>query len=110
MSLKFELTKNDKGDFFFKLLNADGGTLIRSEAYSAKTSATNGIESVRKNAPEAGRYDLKDASDGRPFFNLKASNGQVIGTSPMFKDATARDAAIAAMTSGASAAATDDQT
>lgn len=109
MSLKFELTKNEKGEFFFKLANADGGTLVRSEAYNAKSSATNGVESVRKNAAEAGRYELKDASDGRPYFNLKASNGQVIGTSPMFKDGAAREAAIAAMETGAAGAALDDK-
>ena len=110
MSLTFALTKTDKGEFFFKLLNADGATLVRSEGYNAKASATNGIESVRKNAPEAGRYELKDASDGRPYFNLKASNGQVIGTSPMFKDAAARGGAITAMQTGAASAAVDDQT
>ena len=109
MSLKFELTKSEKGEFYFKLINADGGTLVRSEGYNAKASATNGIESVRKNSTEDGRYELKEASDGRPSFNLKASNGQVVGTSPMFKDAAARDAAIAAMKSGAGAAKVDDK-
>ncbi|ALN65948.1 hypothetical protein GLA29479_5123 [Lysobacter antibioticus] len=27
------------------------------------------------------RYERKDSSSGKPMFNLKASNGQVIGTS-----------------------------
>lgn len=109
MSLKFELTKSEKGEFYFKLLNAEGGTLVRSEGYNAKASATNGIESVRKNSVVEGRYELKEASDGRPFFNLKSSNGQVVGTSPMFKDAAARDTAIAAMKSSAAAATVDDK-
>ena len=52
---------------------------------------------------------MKAASDGRPYFNLKASNGQVIGTSPMFSDATACEAAIAATKAGAADAAVDDQ-
>ena len=110
MSLKFELTKSEKGEFYFKLINADGGTLVRSEGYNAKASATNGIESVRKNSTEDGRYELKEASDGRPFFNLKASNGQVVGTSPMFKDEAARSAAIAEVKSGAAGAAVSDKT
>ena len=110
MALTFELTKNEKGEFYFKLLASAGGTLLRSEGYNAKASANNGIESIRKNAGEDGRYELKDASDGRPFFNLKASNGQVIGTSPMFKDEAARSAAIADVKSGAAGATVADKT
>ena len=110
MALSFELSKNEKGEFNFKLLATSGGTLVRSETYNAKASATNGIESVRKNASEAGRYELKTASDGRPFFNLKASNGQVVGTSPMFKDEAAREVAIKDMKAGAAAAKVNDKT
>ena len=43
----------------------------------------------------AGRFELKQAKDSQYMFNLKAGNGQIIGTSPMFADVAARDAAIA---------------
>ncbi|HQZ03863.1 MAG TPA: YegP family protein [Thauera sp.] len=109
MSIKFEITKTEKGEFHFKLLNTDGKTLLRSEGYNAKASCTNGIDSVRKNATDEKRYDLKTASDGRPYFNLKASNGQVIGTSPMFADTAACEAAVAATRAGAADAAVDDK-
>jgi uncharacterized protein YegP (UPF0339 family) len=109
MSVKFEITKNDKGEFHFKLVNAEGKTLLRSEGYNAKASCTNGVESVRKNAAEDKRYEACTASDGRPYFNLKASNGQIIGTSPMFADAAACDAAIAATKAGAADASVDDK-
>ena len=33
----------------------------------------------------AGKYELKKAKDGQVFFNLKASNGQIILTSEMYK-------------------------
>ena len=107
MTARFEITKASNGEFFFKLLNDDGKTLLRSEGYNAKASCTNGIESVRKNASEDKRYDQKQASDGRPYFNLKASNGQIIGTSPMFADA---DAVVAAMATVKSDAAVADVT
>ena len=109
MSVRFEITKNDKGEFHFKLLNADGKTLVRSEGYNAKASCANGIESVRKNAGDDKRYELKTASDGRPYFNLKASNGQIVGTSPMFAAAAACAAAVAAATAGAAEAPIDDK-
>lgn len=109
MSLKFEITRNEKGEFHFKLLNAEGRTLVRSEGYNAKASCTGGVESVRRNSTDDQRYDLKTASDGRPYFNLKASNGQIVGTSPMFADADARAAAVAAVKAGAGAATVDDK-
>ena len=42
------------------------------------------IESVKKNAPIEARFEIKEAKNGKPFFNLKASNGQVIGSSQMY--------------------------
>lgn len=109
MSLKFEITKSEKGEFYFKLVNAEGKTLVRSEGYNAKASCTGGIESVRKNSTDDKRFDLKTASDGRPYFNLKASNGQIVGTSPMFADEAACAAAVAALKAGAADAAVDDK-
>lgn len=109
MSLKFEITKSDGGEFFFKLLGPDGKTLLRSEGYNARASATNGIESVRKNSTDDKRYAPLTASDGRPYFNLTATNGQVIGTSPMFADEAARKTAIDAVKAGAASATVDDK-
>lgn len=109
MSVRFEISKNDKGEYHFKLLNNDGKTLLRSEGYNARSGCTNGVESVRKNAGNDGHYEARTASDGRAYFNLKAANGQIIGTSPMFADAAARDAAVAATKKEAAGAAVDDK-
>ena len=110
MSVKFEITKNDKGEFHFKLLNADGKTLVRSEGYNAKASCANGIESVRKNAASDANFERKTAKDGSPFFNLKAGNGQVIGQSQMYSSEATRDAGIDSVMANAPGAAVDDQT
>lgn len=97
MAAWFNLTKNDKGQFSFSLKADDTHVLLRSETYESKASAQNGILAVQKNAATDARFELKNASDGRPYFNLKSANGQVVGTSPMFADAAARDAAVAAV-------------
>ena len=107
MATWFELNKGNDGQFRFAL-KTDSGTLLNSEGYDAKASAQNGIASVQANAPQAGRYERKTAANGRHFFNLKAGNGQVIGTSPMYGDEAAREAAIAATQSGAATAAVKD--
>ena len=33
---------------------------------------------------EKKRFEIKEASNGKPYFNLMATNGQVIGTSQMY--------------------------
>ena len=86
----YEISKNDKGQFSFTLKAANAQVILRSEQYESKTSATSGIASVQKNSPLDDRYDLKTASDGRPFFNLRAGNNQVIGTSQMYSSESAR--------------------
>lgn len=94
MAGKFELNKNDKGQFSFVLKAANGEVILRSEQYESKSSAENGIASVQKNSPSDDRYERKDATNGKFFFNLKAANHQVIGTSQMYATAASRDAGI----------------
>ncbi len=100
----FELSKSESGQFNFSLVGKDDKTLLRSEQYTSKSAAQNGIESIRKNAAEDKRYELKESSNGKFYFNLKAVNGQVIGTSPMFASADVRADAIAQVKDGAVAA------
>ena len=91
----YELSSNDKGKFSFVLKAGNAEVILRSEQYDSKAAAENGIQSVQTNSPQDARYDRKDASDGRCYFNLKAGNHQVIGTSQMYKDAASRDNGIA---------------
>lgn len=90
----YELSTNDKGQFSFVLKAGNGEVILRSEQYQSRASAENGIASVQKNSPDDARYDRKDASDGRFYFNLKAANHEVIGTSQMYKAAASRETGI----------------
>jgi hypothetical protein len=49
------------------------------------------MESVRKNSQEEKRYTKGVSTSGKPYFNLTATNGQVIGKSEMYQTETARD-------------------
>lgn len=103
----FKLNTTEGGQFNFSLKNDADKTLVKSEQYNTKAAAENGIESVKNNADNAARYDAKVSDSGKFYFNLKAGNGQIIGTSPMFADAAARDAAIAEMQKVAKEAVTE---
>jgi uncharacterized protein YegP (UPF0339 family) len=68
----------------------------------------NGIESVKKNAAE-GRFESKTAANGKFHFVLKATNGQVIGTSQMYEAETSCVNGIESVKKNAPDASTDDQ-
>lgn len=87
----YELNKNDKGQFAFVLKAGNSETILRSEQYESKAAAQSGIVSVQTNSPKDERYDRKEASDGRAYFNLKAGNHQIIGTSQMYASTSGRD-------------------
>lgn len=94
MSGSYQIQQNDKGQFSFALMAGNSETILRSEQYETKAAAENGIASVQKNSGVDERYDRKDAADGRFYFNLKAANHQVIGTSQMYASAQTRDGGI----------------
>ena len=50
---KFEMYTDKAGEFRFRLKATTGQIIATSEGYKAKASCLNGIESVKKNAPDA---------------------------------------------------------
>ena len=50
---KFEVYTDKAGEFRFRLKARNGEIIATGEGYKAKNSCLNGIESIRKNAPEA---------------------------------------------------------
>ena len=50
---KFEVYCDKAGEFRFRLKAKNGEIIANSEAYKAKASCLNGVESVKKNAPDA---------------------------------------------------------
>ncbi|MBR4360476.1 MAG: YegP family protein [Clostridia bacterium] len=50
---KFEIYTDNAGEFRFRLKAKNGQNIAASEGYTALKSCLNGIESVRKNAPDA---------------------------------------------------------
>lgn len=54
---KFEIYKDRKGEFRWRLKAANNQVIATSEGYSSKAGCKNGIESVKKNAPKAAVED-----------------------------------------------------
>ena len=110
MAGKFEVYKDKAGEFRFRLKAGNGEIILASEGYKRRSSAMNGIASVQKNAAIDARFERKDTKSGKTMFNLKASNGQVIGTSETYESAKSRDNGIASVQKNAPGAKIEDQT
>lgn len=54
------VVKATKTGFVFNLKAGNGEIIAVSEGYKAKASCMNGIESVKKNAPEAQIVEVED--------------------------------------------------
>ncbi|MEQ8658518.1 MAG: YegP family protein [Hyphomicrobiales bacterium] len=65
---------------------------------------------MRKNSASEARFEKKKSKNGKSMFNLKASNGQVIGTSEMYESEASCDNGIASVMKNAPDAKVDDQT
>jgi uncharacterized protein len=61
MAAKFVLKKGSTGKYRFNLVAPNGQVIATSETYESKSSALNGIESVKRNAPNA---EVDDQSAG----------------------------------------------
>lgn len=107
---KFVLTTRKNGEFQFNLKASNGQVILASQGYAAKSSCLNGIESVRKNSADDEKFERKESANGKYFFNLKATNGQVIGSSEMYESKAACENGIASVTKNAPDAEVDDQT
>ena len=53
MTGKFEIFQDQGGKYRFRLKAGNGQVIATSQGYSTKKACTNGIDSVRNNAPTA---------------------------------------------------------
>ncbi|MEL7533633.1 MAG: YegP family protein [Bacteroidota bacterium] len=107
----FEIFQSEKsGEFYFRLKAKNGQKILGSEGYTSKSACMNGVESVKKNAGDDGRYERKEAKNGKHHFNLKAGNGQVIGSSQMYESTSGMENGIESVMKNAAGAEVKDLT
>jgi uncharacterized protein YegP (UPF0339 family) len=82
--------------------------ILSSQGYAAKASCENGIESVRKNSADDARFDRKTSTNGKDYFNLTATNGQIIGSSELYESLAARENGIESVKKNAPDAGVED--
>jgi len=82
----FEIYQSEKTQkFHFRQKAKNGEIILTGQAYKDKSGCENGVASVKKNGGDESKFEIKDSTDGKQYFVLKASNGQIIGQSQMYK-------------------------
>ncbi|MCE3074351.1 YegP family protein [Chryseobacterium gwangjuense] len=107
---KFIISTRSNGDFQFNLKAGNGQVILSSQGYSTKSSCENGIDSVKKNSQDDSKFERNAAKDGRHYFNLKATNGQIIGTSQMYEAASGMENGIESVKTNAPDASVEEET
>lgn len=110
MAAKFELLKAKNGKFRFNLKSGNGQIVISSQMYDKRVSATNGIKSIQKNCGNDKCFERKSARNGKPYFVLKSTNGQVIGQSQQYSGTASMEKGISSVKTNAPVAAVKDLT
>lgn len=72
------------GRYYFNLMAGNGENVLRSQGYTRLASAQNGVASVLENGNDKRQFDVKQATNGDWYFNLRAGNNEIIGTSELY--------------------------
>ena len=85
----FDLWTDTTGAYHFHLKAGHSQILVTSQAYSSRMAALTGILSVLDNGGLASHYETIVATNGQRYFNLVASNKQIIATSETYSSKAA---------------------
>lgn len=91
---KFIISKNTNGEFKYEFLNNNEEVILEKSAYKNKAMCLKVIESIKRNAQDDSKFYRKRTTENECYFNLKSSNGQILGTSKIYKDKATREDAI----------------
>jgi uncharacterized protein len=86
--------KEDRGGYTFTLKAYNGFVVLTGEWHKTNTEARAAIELIRACADNDACYEHKLSANNQPYFVLKDTNGQILGTSQMYSSSMAMKAGI----------------
>jgi uncharacterized protein len=106
----FVLETAKSGQIYWNLVAGNGEKILHSEMYESKAGAKGGIASVQKNASDRKLFTKGKNSKGQYWFELKATNNEIIGKSQMYADEKTCDNGIESVMRNAAGAEVKDNT
>ena len=106
---KFIISRRSNEEYQFNLKAANHQVILTSQGYTTLEACKHGVESVMKHGLSDENFDRKESKNGKMYFDLKASNGQVIGKSEMYESKAAMENGIASVKTNVVAATLENQ-
>lgn len=103
MKARFEVYRQQGGDWYYQFVTADNQVMLRSGAHESLANCIKGIESCREHSPYDRFYSRSDDASGFTF-RLRASNNKAISQGPECSSAEEREKIISAVKRNASTA------
>ena len=94
---RFETFVGEDGRHYFHLRAKNGERILASQGYATAAAARSGVAAVKKNGVTDARFAVLQADSGEYYFNLRSSNGQVIGTSETYVSKSNAERGVAAV-------------
>ncbi|MCB0570116.1 MAG: YegP family protein [Phaeodactylibacter sp.] len=107
---KFEIFKGKDAQFYIRLYAGNGQIILSGEGYQSRESAKDAINSIKKNAVDKDNFEVREASNGQPYFVLKAGNGAVLGVSETYSSKANVEKGIASVMNNAPKSEIEDLT
>lgn len=107
---KFEIFKGKDDQFYMRLFSSNGQNILAGEGYKSRESAKDAIKSIKENAKSEAQFEVREASNGEPYFVLKAGNGSILGKSETYSSKANVDKGIASVMKNAAVSDIDDLT
>lgn len=112
---QFDVKQAKNGDYYFNLTAANGQIIGSSEMYASKANAQRGARTVRalvrlsrnasQAAPRRESFELFKGEDGKAYFHLRASNGEImLGSQGYTSSSSARGGIASVLANGSDAA------
>lgn len=94
---RYEIFRDRRKQFRFRLKARNGETVLASEGYTTLSRCMRGAISVTQNGPKPDRFVGRTAKGGAARFVLSAANGRVIATSESYSSPKAMERGISAV-------------
>lgn len=105
----FVIHKQGEDRYYAVLLTHKDRIILRGKDCSNLPECKYLIDSIRSNATDYSKYELKTANDGKYYFKVKGSDGDEIARSEIFEDTAERYAGIGLVRRTIPYAVVDDQ-
>jgi uncharacterized protein len=94
---KYEVSGGRGGGYYFNLKATNGQVILTSLMFPTMEECRSAIESVRLVSTVDAMFERKISSNEKPFFNLIAADGKVLGKSELYESDASMEKGIASV-------------